>query len=562
MTTSLIHDLLTPAIDTAKAHQYALTQYADALSAELDEFDKLIKAAERDKEDADEDLGLQIQVVGAKKPVGPVASNELVNPVCLLPLNHVVSHACFESSPFYEESVRRTRYLAWTTVRPMKAKELAALDEGVKHENTRLKALETRDRGTSDIDIVLNTEGINWAIIAEKVSDASTAKWTADEVRFKWMADRHPKINHDEWTDQEIEQLKRIAQETKVNWVQVAKDLGTNRIPLDCMRKAIQLRQRPKHTWKKRIDDRLEEAVQKYGVSNWSLVARYVSNELNAVQCEARYVRLHLDRRPWTAEEDARMYLAVAGYGQSWVDVASAMPGRTNDQCRDRWIERQNTASVWTEDDDRRLVELVDQFGSVGRWKAIASGMGGGRIDVNCRSRYNKIKPTPLPEPQRKGKAKEKESNPVWKQPPTYALSAPISAAAPSAVPVLTTWALNPRTRGNQAVPNPTPRAWPNAVPPQSLIPFDAGPPAPQPALVDSDAMDVDPVVPQQIPEPRRKEKDANGDVMDVNSETAPKPKRKPRGRSQKTQNAEVDVPTTAEKGLRRSARGKGKESN
>ncbi len=42
MTTSLIHDLLTPAIDTAKAHQYALTQYADALSAELDELDKLL----------------------------------------------------------------------------------------------------------------------------------------------------------------------------------------------------------------------------------------------------------------------------------------------------------------------------------------------------------------------------------------------------------------------------------------------------------------------------------------------------------------------------------------
>ncbi|KAK0242480.1 hypothetical protein EDD85DRAFT_811509 [Armillaria nabsnona] len=536
------HDLLTPAIDTAKAHQYALTQYADALSAELDELDKLLKAAERDGGDADEDLGLQVQVVGAKKPAGPVASSELVNP----------------SSPFYEESMRRTRYLAWTTVRPMKAKELVALDEGVKNENTRLKAMETRDRGTSDIDIIQNTEGINWAIIAEKVSDASTAKWTTDEVRFKWMADRHPRINHGEWTDEEIEQLKRIAQETKVNWVQVAKDLGTNRIPLDCMRKGIQLRQRPKHAWKKRIDDRLEEAVQKYGVANWSLVARYVSSELNAVQCEARYVRLHLDRRPWTAAEDARLYLAVAGYGQSWVDAANAMPGRTNDQCRDRWIERQKAASVWTEDDDHRLVELVEQFGTLGRWKSIASEMGGGRIDVNCRSRYNKIKPMPPPEPQKKSKAKEKEGNPVWKQPPTYALSAPVSVAAPSAVPVLTTWALNPRTRGNQAVPNPAPRAWPNAVPPQPPIPSDTGSPAPQPAPVDSDAMDVDPVVPHQKPKPRSQEKDANDDVMNVDSETAPKPK--PRGRPKKIQNVEADVAATAEKGLRRSVRGKDKE--
>ncbi|KAK0468069.1 uncharacterized protein EV420DRAFT_1502670 [Desarmillaria tabescens] len=547
MTTSLIHDLLTPAIDTAKAHQYALTQYADALSAELDELDKLLKAAERDKEDGDEVLGVQVQVVGANKPMGPVASSELVNP----------------SSPFYEESKQRMQYLAWTTLRPMKAKELAALDKGVKNENTRLKALQTRERGSSDIDITHNTEGINWAIIAEKVSDASTAKWTADEVEFKWMADKHPRINHGEWTDQEIEHLKVVAQETKVDWVQVAKDLGTNRIPLDCMRKAIQLRQRPKYAWKKRVDDRLEEAVGKYGVANWSLVARYVANDLNAVQCEARYVRLHLNRSPWTEAEDARLDLAVAGYGQSWVDVASAMPGRTNDQCRDRWIERQKVASVWTEDDDRRLVELVDQFGTLVRWKAVASEMGGGRTDVNCRLRHNKIKPTPPPEAQKKAKAKEKEKekeNPVWKQPPTYALSAPVSAAPPSAGPVLTTWALNPRTRGNQAVPNPAPRAWPSPVP-QPPIPAEAGPSTPQPVAVESDAMDVDPVVPQQQSKPKgRRKKDANlnDDPMDVDTETAPKPK--PRGRSKKAQNEEADVPATAAKGLRRSARGKDKE--
>ncbi|KAK0206269.1 hypothetical protein DFS33DRAFT_1313560 [Desarmillaria ectypa] len=557
MTTSLIHDLLTPAIDTAKAHQYALTQYADALSAELDELDKLLKATERDKEDGDEDLGLQVQVVGAKKPAGPVASSELVNP----------------SSPFYEKSMQRMRYLTWTTLRPMKAKELAALDEGVKNENTRLKALETRDRGTSDIDIAHNTEGIKWTIIAEKVdlhpgmvrilinfqvSDASTAKWTADEVKFKWMANKHPRINHSEWTDQEIEQLKGVARETKVDWVQVAKDLGTNRIPLDCMRKAIQLRQRPKYTWKKRVDNRLEEAVGKYGVANWSLVARYVANDLNAVQCEARYVRLHLDRSAWTEAEDARLDLAVAGYGQSWVDVASAMPGRTNDQCRDRWIERQKAASVWTEDDDRRLVELVDQFGTLGRWKTVASEMGGGRTDVNCRLRYNKIKSPPPPEPQKKGKAKEKEeSNLVWKQPPTYALSSPVSAVAPSAAPVLTVWALNPRTRGNQAVPNPAPRTWPDPVP--TPVPSEAGPSASQPVPIESDAMDVDTATLQPKPKPKgRRKKDANlnDDTMDVDTEAVAKPK----GRSKKTRNEEADVLTTSVKGLRRSTRSKDKE--
>ncbi|KAG7449825.1 uncharacterized protein BT62DRAFT_928565 [Guyanagaster necrorhizus] len=439
----------------------------------------------------------------------------------------------------------------------LKAKELAALDEGVKNENTRLKALETRERGTSDIDLARNTEGINWSIVAEKVSDASTAKWTADDIKFKWMADRHPRFNHGEWTDQEIEQLKGIAQESKVDWVQVAKGLGTNRIPLDCMRKAIQLRQRPKYAWKKRVDDRLEEAVEKYGVANWSLVARYVANNLNAVQCEARYVRLHLERSPWTAAEDARLDLAVAGYGQSWVEVASAMPRRTNDQCRDRWIERQKTVNVWTDDDDRQLVELVDRFGSDGQWKAIASEMGGGRTDINCRSRYNKIKPTPRPEPPKKGKGKEREkkSNPVWKQPPTYALSAPVSAAPPSAAPVLTTWALNPCTRGNQAVPDPTPRAWnafPNLDPPRPLVAFAEPTSASQPGPAESDAMDVDLVTLQPKPQPKAKGRRKKDDGMDVDTETAPKP------RPKKAPNEEADAPANSAS-LRRSARGKGR---
>lgn len=80
--------------------------------------------------------------------------------------------------------------------------------------------------------------------------------------------------------------------------------------------------------------------------------------------------------------------------------------------------------------------------------------------NVNCWSRYNRIKPTRPPEPPRKVKEKEKESNLIWRQPPTYALNAPVSAVPPSAAPVLTTWALNPHTKGNQAVSDPTRRAW------------------------------------------------------------------------------------------------------
>ena len=50
---------------------------------------------------------------------------------------------------------------------------------------------------------------------------------------------------------------------------------------------------------------------------------------------------LTVKRGAWTAEEDTRLEKAVEAYGHSWVDVAVAVAGRTNDQCRDRWLERQ-----------------------------------------------------------------------------------------------------------------------------------------------------------------------------------------------------------------------------
>ena len=49
---------------------------------------------------------------------------------------------------------------------------------------------------------------------------------------------------------------------------------------------------------------------------------------------------LTIKRGAWSAEEDTRLTMAVEGYGHSWIDVAGAVPGRTNDQCRDRWLER------------------------------------------------------------------------------------------------------------------------------------------------------------------------------------------------------------------------------
>jgi hypothetical protein len=249
---------------------------------------------------------------------------------------------------------------------------------------------------------------------------------TADECRIRWLGDKHPDLNHEPWTPTELEKLTTLISdklEGEIDWVDVAQKLGvwlyqlkllhpiltpvafgqTHRVPIDCMRRAIR---RPHHTWDVDSDQRLLDAVNMFGTYNWNIgrpssltaghrrlnsfsVARYVAEDVTAGQCQGRYSR-SLDptvkRGHWSEEEDARLRLAVTAYGNSWVDVASAIPGRTNDQCRDRWSDRLNPATVkgkWTDEENQSLVEAVKDLGN--KWKAISERLGNSRTDSNVR---------------------------------------------------------------------------------------------------------------------------------------------------------------------------------
>jgi hypothetical protein len=65
------------------------------------------------------------------------------------------------------------------------------------------------------------------------------------------------------------------------------------------------------------------------------------------------------------------------------MEVASVVPGRTNEQCRDRWSERLNPKVLkgkWTTEEDTKLLSAVGEFG-VKRWKEVSERVGTGRTD-------------------------------------------------------------------------------------------------------------------------------------------------------------------------------------
>ncbi|KAH6915397.1 MYB4R1 [Coprinopsis sp. MPI-PUGE-AT-0042] len=364
--------------------QQHLTQRAQQLEDEIQEAEKLLKQLEVDE--VDDDPEDEVRIPGASKPQGFFKPMEYLHP----------------ESPFYVESLRRNEYASRIDPHVMNPKETDALRSAVVDENTRLQALRRQSGNTNPLDLEANTEGIDWALVAEKVSDISTVKVSPDECRIKWLGDLHPSINHSDWTDEETSHLNFIMEAARqtgtstFDWVDIGQQLGTNRTPLDIMAHVMP---RQKHTFNSVSDQALLSALSLYGNHNWSSVAQHVSHDVTPSQCMNRYHRSldpSIKRSAWPPAEDARLTKLVKLLGEGeWMKIAEFMQGRTNDQCSERWKAVLNCGegkNVWSEEEDRMLVELVGLMGKT--WKAISGRIGNGKTGPSCRMRYNKLSKT------------------------------------------------------------------------------------------------------------------------------------------------------------------------
>ncbi|KAJ7591281.1 hypothetical protein C8J56DRAFT_858778 [Mycena floridula] len=390
--------LIQRTIDANRAHEYTSTIYAQRLTQELADIDKLLDAASVPEPDDLPEADIVIE--GSKKLTSVLSPPEILGP----------------DSPFYEDSSARQRYTESMTTYYLKPKEVKRLTEAVKDEHRRLRAIEAQTLrlpmpdASEEVDFDKNIDQLNWKLIAEKVNDITSSKRTADDCRVKWLGELHPKINREEWEDEELAKLQSIVDNIegdKIDWVKVAKELGTNRMPVECMRRAMT---RKYYVWDEAGENKLREGIALYGIDNWNLVARHVSEDTTGHQCILRHARINpkLKRGNWTPEEDERLASAVAGYGSSWPDVAAAMPGRTSDMCRDRWSETKTASASmtgftkWTVEEDKTLIDAVAKHGNA--WTKISLQFGDKFSDKQCRQHYTKLKKRldeadPLPEP-------------------------------------------------------------------------------------------------------------------------------------------------------------------
>jgi hypothetical protein len=108
------------------------------------------------------------------------------------------------------------------------------------------------------------------------------------------------------------------------------------------------------HVWTLQEKTTLTRAVQTHGSNNWSRIAALVPGRTKN-QCKDRWhhslYSTRTDQTPgrtgkWTADEDAQLKDAVQRHGdKSWIEIAPLVHGRTKVQCAHRWHNLDSTST-------------------------------------------------------------------------------------------------------------------------------------------------------------------------------------------------------------------------
>ncbi|XP_070934722.1 snRNA-activating protein complex subunit 4 isoform X4 [Macaca nemestrina] len=147
--------------------------------------------------------------------------------------------------------------------------------------------------------------------------------------------------------------------------------------------------------WTEEEDRMLTQLVQEMRVGSHIPYRRivYYMEGRDSMQLIYRWTKSldpGLKKGNWAPEEDAKLLQAVAKYGeQDWFKIREEVPGRSDAQCRDRYLRRLHFSlkkGRWNLKEEEQLIELIGKYG-VGHWAKIASELPH-RSGSQCLSKW------------------------------------------------------------------------------------------------------------------------------------------------------------------------------
>lgn len=160
----------------------------------------------------------------------------------------------------------------------------------------------------------------------------------------------------------------------------IAAILGTGDTPIfssmEAPQRYLQMDHRKCRNWTQYEDQRLLNAVHKYGLNNWNLVSDFVGNNRTKSQCSQRWDRglnPRLYKGPWSKEQEEKLINLVEQFGErSWKKIAAMFGNRSDVQCRYHYQKmmkpKENANSFSSSEEEKEIyvktseVPLKEQF--------------------------------------------------------------------------------------------------------------------------------------------------------------------------------------------------------